>query len=298
MSQQFLLEQFKKDGFIILRNIFSEDQIKKFRSFIKDKVEADFGKKQTNWKELEQKNLKDVLSYSEINEAILNKDLIDSIRHLLNGDPVYWGYSSFRWNEKAYRSFHNDAKNDNQCPFSSNYPLLRIGIYLQDHSKFSNGLKVWKGSCHTLGYGRTLLKKIFFNKGSLKYLLPQQLYSSINVDTRVGDVVVWNLRTCHSGGALRIKPFPNISFHPIIENFIEKKFPKLLIPEEKNRGVIFATFGKESEELDNFIEENTSHPELKYTIKNSNLPNNKEILEKSKKLGLKILDIEKNKNER
>ena len=291
MSQQININQFKKDGFIILRNIFTEEQVNNFRNFIKNKVMADLGDKKLNWKDLEQKNLKDVLSYSEISDAILNKKLIDSIRHLLNGDPVYWGYSSFRWNEKAYRSFHNDAKNDQNCPFSSNYPLLRIGIYLQDHSKFSNGLKVWKGSCHTLRYGRTMLRKIFFNNGSLRYLFPQHLYSSVNVDTQIGDVVVWNLRTCHSGGALRIKPFPKKSFHPIIENFVEKKFPKLMIPEEKNRGVIFATFGKESHELDNFIEDNINHPELKYTIKNSDLLNNKEILDRSEKLGLKIKKV-------
>ena len=110
MSQQININQFKKDGFIILRNIFTEEQVNNFRNFIKNKVMADLGDKKLNWKDLEQKNLKDVLSYSEISDAILNKKLIDSIRHLLNGDPVYWGYSSFRWNEKAYRSFHNDAK--------------------------------------------------------------------------------------------------------------------------------------------------------------------------------------------
>ena len=283
-------EDFEKNGFTIIKNVFSKEEVNKFRNFIQKKSLEILGDDNLNYKDLTITNQKDVLSYPEINSAILNERLINSLKVLLDGLPAYWGYSTFRWNEKAYRSFHNDVKNDKNCPFSTKYPLLRIGIYLQDHSRFSNGLKVWKGSCHTLRYGRTMLKKILFKKGSYKYLIPQQLFKSINVETEAGDVVVWNLRTCHSGAALRIKPFPKISFHPIIENFIEKRFPKLCLPAEKERAVIFATFGKESEELNNFIEDNKKHSELKNTFKNSNFLD-QNIISTAKKFGLKILDI-------
>ena len=292
MENVLIKEDFEKNGFTIIRDVFSKVEVDKFRNFVKEKSIETLGDYNSNYKNLLISNQKDVLSYPELSPAILNQKLIQSLKILLDGNPSYWGYSSFRWNEKVNRSFHNDAKNDKNCPFSTKYPLLRIGIYLQNHSEFSNGLKIWKGSCHALRYGRTMLKKIFFKNGSLKYLVPQQLFKSINVDTTAGDVVVWNLRTCHSGGALRIKPFPKTSFQPVIENFMEKRFPKLCLPAEKNRAVIFATFGKESVELTNFIEDNKKHPELKNTFKNSNFLD-EDIVSTAKKLGLNILDIKK-----
>ena len=87
-----------------------------------------------------------------------------------------------------------------------------------------------------------------------------------------------------------IKPFTKTSFHPLIENFVEKRFPGLCVPAEKDRAVIFATFGKESEDLNNFIEDNKKHHELKNTFKNSNFLDQNIVLT-AKKLGLKILDI-------
>lgn len=56
--------------------------------------------------------------------------------------------------------------------------------------------------------------------------------------------------------------------------------------------MIFATFGKESVELTNFIEDNKKHPELKNTFKNSNFLD-EDIVSTAKKLGLNILDIKK-----
>ncbi len=285
------IEKFWKDGYIILRNVYSSEQVESFRQIIKNEVVKDLGHESKNYKLLQQVNLKDILSYEGLEDTILNEKLIKSINGILDENVVYWGYSSFRWNELAYRSFHNDAKNDFECPFSTKYPLLRIGIYLQDHSDFSNGLKIWKGSCHTLRYGRTLLKKVFLEKKNIKYLLPQQLYKSINVKTKPGDVVIWNLRTCHSGMPIRIKYFPDVSFHPIIENFIEKYFPKLIIKSDKERAVIFSTFGKEGEALDNFIKDNLKHPELKKILENSNFLEKNYVKEKSREIGLKLKNI-------
>ena len=171
---------------------------------------------------------------------------------------------------------------------------MRIGIYLQDHKNFSNGLKVFKGSCHSFKFGRTLLKKILKEK-ELRYLFPQRT-KPINVDTMPGDVVIWNLRTCHSGNALRLKYFNKISLKPWAENFLEKYLPDIFLTSEKERAVIFSTFGKMGTPLKNFIKDNINHPEIFSSIKNSNFLE-QEIISKSEKLGLKILDIEKIKKD-
>tara|TARA_B100000787_G_scaffold121418_1_gene91248 strand:- start:1021 stop:1902 length:882 start_codon:yes stop_codon:yes gene_type:complete len=285
------IRNYRKNGYIILKNIYSTEQVARFRNIIKKEVTKDLGNESRDYQFLEQTHLKDVLSYSGLEEVILNEKLINALNGILDKQVVYWGFSSFRWNEKAYRRFHNDARNDTECPFTTKYPLVRVGVYLQDHSSFSNGLKIWKGSCNTLKYGRTLLKKIIFGKGSLKYLLPQQLYSSINVELEPGDAVIWNLRTCHSGMPIRVKYFQKTSFHPIIENFIEKFFPKLIIKSDVERAVLFSTFGAESKALENFVNYNLVHPETKNTLRNSNFLNNNLIKEKSEKLGLKLIDV-------
>jgi len=291
MLNEDKIKQFWKDGYLIVKNVYSQNEVETYRNFISKECKKNLGEESLNYKELEQKNLKDILSYPELQSVILNKKLISTIRDILGDEVVYWGYSSFRWNEKPYRSFHNDAKNDFDCPFTTKYPLVRVGVYLQNHSDFSNGVKIWKGSCHTLRYGRKLLKKIFIEKGSFKYLFPQQFYKSVNVKTEAGDVVIWNLRTCHSGSAVRLKILPNVSFHPLIENFIANYFPKMMIQEEKERTVIFSTFGAESFSLENFIKDNLKHIEMKNVFKNSSFLQNEEIKKKSKELNLKLKNV-------
>ena len=225
MNFDNLKDKFKKEGYVILRDVFSEEQVQRFRSFIKSKVIDNIGEKQANYKDLEQTNLKDVLSYPELKDSILNEKLLKSLKIILDSNQIcYWGYSSFRYNEMSYRAIHNDAKNDYKNPFISSYPLVRIGIYLQDHKNFSNGVKILKNTCHTNKIGRQLAKKII-NQKEIRYLKPINFFNSINADTLPGDVIIWNLRTCHSGNALRFKYFQNLSLSPFWENFIEKHFP-------------------------------------------------------------------------
>ena len=295
MDKKEINNFFWKNGYVVLRNIYSDEQIQRYRKFIKKNIEELVGKGKKNWKDLEIIKNRDVLSYPELRDSILNKNLLDSIKSIFeNEDFYYWGYSTFRYNEKSYRSVHNDAKNDYQNPFKTPYPLLRIGIYLQDHKNFSNGLKVFKGSCHSLKYGRTMLKKILKEK-EFRYLIPQQI-KPINIDTMPGDVVIWNLRTCHSGNALRLKYFKNITLKPYMENFLQKYFPNIFLENERERAVIFATFGKMGKPLKNFIKNNLNHIEISSLIKNSNFLN-REIISISEKLGLKLLDIEEIKKE-
>lgn len=295
MDKDHIKNYFWKNGYVVLRNIYNDEQIQRYREFIKKNIEEIVGQGKKNWKDIEIKENKDVLSYPEIRDSILNKNLLDAIKSIFDDeDFYYWGYSSFRYNEQSYRSTHNDVKNDNENPFKTKYSLLRIGIYLQDHKNFSNGLKVFKGSSHSLKFGRTLLKKILKEK-ELRYLFPQRT-KPINVDTMPGDVVIWNLRTCHSGNALRLKYFKNISLKPWAENFLEKYLPDIFLTSEKERAVIFSTFGKMGTPLKNFIKDNINHPEIFSLIKNSNFLE-QEIISKSEKLGLKILDIEKIKKD-
>lgn len=291
MDIQNIKKNFWENGYAVIRNIYTKDQIIRFRNFIKKTGEEIAGSEQKDWRTLKGEGLKDVLSYRELRDSILNENLLKTIKHIFDDEDIYyWGYSRFRFNEKTYRNTHNDAKNDNQNPFKTKYPILRIGIYLQDHKNYSDGLKIFKKSCHSFKLGRTLLKKII-KENELRYLLPQR-FNSVNIDSNAGDVILWNLRTCHSANALRIKFIKNLSLRPSIENFLEKYFPGLILPRENDRAVIFSDFGKMSESLIDYIKHNLNQPGVYNPIKNSNFLVD-EIISKSNELGLKILDIKK-----
>tara|TARA_B100000575_G_scaffold293142_1_gene303614 strand:- start:1402 stop:2289 length:888 start_codon:yes stop_codon:yes gene_type:complete len=295
MNTQEIKESFWKNGYAVIRNVYTDEQILRFRNFIKDKGEEITGTEKKDWRTLKGEGLKDVLSYEELRDAILNKKLLQTIKHIYDDEDIYyWGYSRFRYNEKTYRNTHNDAKNDNNNPFKTKYPILRVGIYLQDHKNYSDGLKIFKKSCHTLKLGRTLLKTIIKQR-ELRYLLPQR-FSSVNIDSQAGDVILWNLRTCHSANAVRMRFIKNISVRPTIENFLEKYFPKLLLPRENDRAVIFSDFGKMSETLVDYLKHNLKQPGVYNPIKNSNFLV-EEIISRSKELGLNILDIRKYEKE-
>ena len=181
-------EHFDKYGYVVLSNVFKDNEINDLRNEIK-LHENDLKKNVSKTKS----SLKDVLSYPLLSKAILKNEIIDLLKILLDEKPIYWGESSFRWNENPSRAFHNDAKNDNECPFKSKYNLLRFGIYLQDHDSSSGGLKIWPKSNSILQPGRQLFKKIFKDNYSLKNLFPQKYLKSVNLKTKAGDVVIWIL---------------------------------------------------------------------------------------------------------
>lgn len=275
-------EHFNKFGYVILPNVFKPNEINDLRNEIKLQ-EENLKKNISRTKS----SLKDVLSYPSLSKAILKNEIVDLLRILLDEKPIYWGESSFRWNENPSRAFHNDAKNDNECPFKTKYNLLRFGIYLQDHDKSSGGLKIWPKSNSILQPGRQLLKKIFKKNYSLKNLFPQQYLKSVNLKTKAGDVVIWNLRTAHSGSAVRLKFLNNISFGPKIENIIFKYLHFMVKDLRKERCVIFATFGAKGYQLENYMEEKSKHEGLKIIFGNSNW--DKEIKLEAKNLGV-VLD--------
>jgi len=66
-------------------------------------------------------------------------------------------------------------------------------------------------------------------------------------------VVAWNLRTLHSGNAVRLKLFPNVSLN---RDGREAMVPKFLKKDEQwERISLFMTFALRSRHLDRFIHE-------------------------------------------
>lgn len=129
--------------------------------------------------------------------------------------------------------FHKDSvdrKNAKGNDWQDDYSLIRVGIYLQDHSCHSDGLVIRNQSHKTMDL-RTGKK--------------------INVPSQKGDVIIWYLTTTHSGNAKRLR----FSDYPVLmggstggNRLCQKAYDQLpaifLQPSEKDRVAVFATFGK------------------------------------------------------
>lgn len=234
---------YKKDGFVLIKKVFTSEEVNDFRLRV-SKLPKEVG---------------DILSLESIRDVLLDERVLHPIRTLLGGKIVYFGDTAVRNEmEDGYRTFHQDSQLDFEDPSRTEYPILRIGIYLQDHSQHSGGLKVRKGSHRHVFIGRQNIKRFLFGKpyGPLSWKA-FRLGKSINLNIETGDMVIWNLRTWHSGYAVRLKLMPSLSLNPRIEKYIPKW---MTLPDTKPRGAFFASFGAPSETLNVYIKDRAAHP--------------------------------------
>lgn len=234
---------YHKKGYIIIRNFFNEETVEKLRDACLHYAQnGEFLIKG------------DILSLQAFDNIILHPRIITVVKQLLGDEIIYYGDSTAQGNAKVLhhsaRHFHADARDDD-FDFRRDYPILRMGIYLQDHDNYSGGLKIRPESHKTAGIeGRSIRFRIYNIINYMKkYRTVPPFRSffakkSINLKTKAGDLLLWNLRLHHSGHAMRLKFMPNLSLHPALERFV----PKFMqLPESRERCTIFCSFGAPSD---------------------------------------------------
>ena len=240
-----LREEYDKNGFVRIRNVFTKEEVVQLRQ------------------SCENSHVGCVLGQESFNQILLDDRIIKPVQEILNDEVIYFGESTALSYDKAstkgHRHYHNDSRGDD-FNFNNDYPIVRIGIYLQDHEHYSGGLKLRPGS-H---------KKLCLEKhgvlGALSYLKnwkkPSALFSRPSFNTKVmpGDLLIWSLRIHHTGYALRPKLFTNLALHPVIENYLPQSF---VLPDAAHRCVIFATFGAKSEYLERYIQNRVHRQDMK-----------------------------------
>jgi hypothetical protein len=239
-------EQLDKYGWILIKNFFTKEEITSYR----------------NSAEKNKNHKGDLLSCKELNKVIYDTRILDILKECLDSETLYYfGDSSMSYNSEGngYHKDSRDRKNKNSPEFKDlNYSLLRYGIYLQDHSKHSRGLSL-RSKSH-------LMSSVFKGK-------------KINVETEVGDLVIWKLTTTHSGNAERISFLPKLVFNP----YVTRLFPDFIKQKSINpRIVFFVCFG---------LNDNYSKRYIDY------LKNRKYAWErwKNSEYDQKVIDILKNK---
>ena len=227
---------FEKQGYGIARSVFSRDEVASLRADVYKQLETD-QKKGLVYQvpPFKAQFVNGDLLSKELLYRVLLDDRILSIAQSALGakDLVYFGDSSYQTGTGS-NGFHRDNidRSDLNAPdWQGKYTLLRLGIYLQDHSNFSGGLKIRTGS-HRASTGKAVF-----------------------VNSKVGDVVFWDLKTLHSGNAVRLKAMPDFSVNVAIA---ERLIPGFLRKEEEQERIsMFMTFAVKSAHLHRYLTEYT-----------------------------------------
>lgn len=222
----------KKDGWVIIKNVFSAEEVAQMRQEMSKADKEQYGKG-------------DLLSNPYLSHVVYDDRILKIVTEVLGQKPVYYGDSTFQIASSIGRisnGFHKDCADrlDATAPdWQSEYTIIRVGIYLQDHSKYSEGLVVRTGS-H---------KYIELNKGKM-----------VNVPSQPGDIIVWYLTTSHSGNARKAiwGDFPVLMGDmnvPAISRVLFFHLPKVFIKSNPaDRMAMFMSFGVNDNHLKRYIE--------------------------------------------
>ncbi|HYE97513.1 MAG TPA: phytanoyl-CoA dioxygenase family protein [Planctomycetota bacterium] len=237
LDRDAIRADFDRDGYAVARGLFSREEIAEFRRRVQVVRERELREGRNIHREAAYPNvvyvMGDVLARHELEDVayvVFDPRVQDLVRALVGPSPVYWGDSSVQvggsgqgWHrDNVHRTAHGDDW------AGGRYDVIRVGVYLQDHSRHSGGVKIGAGSHAAVE-----------NRGTPR-----------NVGVEPGDVAVWTLRTYHSANFVRLKGFPDACLPPIVERFI----PGFLrVPEERERMSIFCSFGGQGAHTDRYI---------------------------------------------
>jgi hypothetical protein len=227
---------FRERGYTVVGGLFAADEVERLRSLVVEtvaemeqqgRVAADPGEEGTV-----RGCESDLLSIPSLRGVLLDPRLLRVIGELLGGEPVYFGDSSVRIGGNGIRGWHRDNTNRTWrrgSDWHGTYPLLRCGLYLQDHSLHSGGLAMRPKSHKT------------------KRLLPALPEL---VKSKAGELVAWNMRTVHAGEAVRMRGMPGFPLNPRMQSRLPAR---MRVPEDRERVVLFMAFGLPSSHLDNYV---------------------------------------------
>ncbi len=177
----------------------------------------------------------DLIGLPRLRHLLYDPRVVHVVERLLGGRPVYFGDSTLRVGKTGIRAWHRDNVERRRWRGGPDwqdppYPLLRCGVYLQDQAHHSGGLA---------------LRPRSNGPGRVRPTLPKL------VDARAGDLLVWDLRTVHSGEVVRLRGTPRLPLHPRLQTLLPSR---LRVPDDGERIVMFMAFALAGAHLDHYLE--------------------------------------------
>lgn len=229
------------DGVTVIPNIFDDVQLRFLAGLHKDEDDGQ------NFFSRLPEDLKSLITSRVV--ALLNKTYgSHGWKYTGESSIFYKNNSEIRNIKNNSTKLHRDIRG-----LGSLYPLtskddslVRVGIYLQDTYHASYGTKFilrshsspvlfcdWLVNIKCFLKFQISLRHLFFDFGL------SRLFSSRNVPTHIGDMIIWSSRTLHSACYKRLKAIPSISLPPALERWLpERLFLTLASP----RSVLFFGF--------------------------------------------------------
>jgi hypothetical protein len=258
------LRRFRRDGFLIIPDVFSAQEIEDLRQRAFTVAEETGMEPTAPMSDLGYPLPGDTGSYPEFAHLVTDERIASITRQLIGAPPVYFRDSVVAIGGRD-RGWHKDNRNsdryDTSAPdWQGDYPIVRMAIYCEDHVDHSGGLALRKGSHQPTNPLRKRLAQGLW--GALNKVRPRRWIADkatgmlaagkpIHVATRPGDLVIWTLRITHSGHTVRPRGLKNLKLPPAVES----RLPAALATgEDKVRVAVFLTLGARSEHLDRFVE--------------------------------------------
>lgn len=202
------IDFFKKNGFLIIKNIFK----KKDLNLIKKRLNF-LGKKQKNaLSGLSEPGVEKSLIHSlhkdrVFNQIILkNKIINETSKKLINCESIYCWYAKSNLKSKWHGSaeyYHQDYTYDKDLNIKNHVlrsKMIHCMIFVDNHSNFNGGLKIFPGS-----HKKIYKHKPFLNINSLqKYLIPSdeldkisKRHKLVSVNEKRGSCIFFNTLLVH-----------------------------------------------------------------------------------------------------
>jgi hypothetical protein len=254
-------------GFCMIQGLFSAAEMAE--------IERCMAQESANFPE----GFPDLFSVPSLRWLVTDPRIQGVARRLLGPDPVYYRLTNIAYEaepgpltEKPYVEFHCDARgmpdslnSSDHSPPTDIYPAYRFAIYCRDYSRYSGGLKVAVGSHmmpfvdlrqYTFPQFVKTLPKVRVTAGDLFFDYIDTPFKLHNVASAPGDLVVFNLRTFHSAGALRFRDQQNLAVLPVYEGPLRRAthLAEHYMPRAPgSRNAIFFDFARASPQADLYI---------------------------------------------
>lgn len=197
MKTKINTERFWRDGYLVLRQLFSPAEFQEMRERVLESLRH---------REAEGAPVVDALADPLLRDYLHDERLLNAARTILGQDDiVYFGDAGYAVLGHGYEAgvhvggWHRDNtdRSDPNAPdWQGRYTLIRFGFYLQDHRRTSGGLMVRRKSHGAMIWGlKAHASERYLNNG-------------------MGDVGVWNMRIVHAGLGRQLRGFPKIALGP------------------------------------------------------------------------------------
>ena len=244
--------RFWADGALLVRNVMSLEEASSFRNEVESSLSSWISQGLVQSTSTGGVLRTDMLSIPLMRKLLLDPRVISLARDLLGNEPVYFGDSTLSYG-CGHRAWHRDNRTSDRGSFhgldwQGRYPLIRLGLYLQDHKHHSGGLGIRLRSHLPVTTNPLIHSKITPTR--LRNFLINHTGKAINIDHSYGDIVIWTLRTLHSAEAVRLKFLPRLRVNPILENIVPHW---ARLADDGRRMACFMTFAASGEHLDRYL---------------------------------------------